>query len=167
MKKIISHISQSGFTILELLIGSAIIAGFLLAATYSFQIFLRLSRENNNSLQSSFLLEEGLEVGRIWRDISWLNISGLTDGNGGNGYYYNFTNGQWATSTVNTFVDGLFERKLQVARAYRDTSTHELVSSGGTEDQDTRLLTVSVAWKTSTGTTTRSLSTYLTNLFNN
>ncbi len=165
MKK---NISQSGFTILELVIGSAIIAGFLLAATYSFQIFLRLSRENNNSLRATFLLEEGLEAARIWRDTSWSDISGLVtvEDNPAQVYYYNFTGANWATTPTNTFIDGLFERKLQVANAYRNGS-NELVSSGGTEDHNTRLLTVSVAWKTSAGTTTRSLSTYLANLFNN
>ena len=60
-------------------------------------------------MQAGFLLEEGVEVVKFFRDTSWLNISGLT---AGTFYYLQFDGTKWATTSSNIFVGGVFERKF-------------------------------------------------------
>ena len=102
-------------------------------ATY-FQKSLQFNQDNKKIVQASFLLEEGLEVVKFFRDTSWLNISGLT---ADTSYYLNFNGTKWATSTSNIFVDNLFERKLVINNVSRDAND-DIVSSGGTNDADTK-----------------------------
>src|SRR3989344_750647 len=156
----ISH----GFTLLEVLIGAAIITASLVATLSIFQQLLKINRENMMNTKAEFLLAEGLEGARIWRDQSWLNLSNLMVGTN---YRYAWASDKWATTTTVTLLDGGFDRTIQTAAVARDSSSHDIVSSGGANDSDTRLVTVTVAWRATVGagTTTRSVSVYLTNLF--
>src|SRR3989344_5170826 len=43
----------------------------------------------------------------------------------------------------------------------------EDITESGTLDPDTKKVTVSVSWRAQSGTSTRSLSIYMTNMFNN
>ncbi len=71
----------------------------------------------------------------------------------------------WQASTTNTYV-GNFERRVTFAAVYRDTNS-DIVSSGGTLDSGARFVTSSVSWSVRGATTTRSVSTYLTDIYGN
>ena len=74
-----SLISKSkGFGLIEIIIGSAILTVSLIAISTYFQKSLQLSQDSGKTVQAGFLLEEGVEVVKFFRDTSWLNISGLT-----------------------------------------------------------------------------------------
>ena len=152
---------SNGFGLIEIIIGSAILTISLIAMSTYFQKSLQLNQDSGKLVKASFLLEEGIEAVKFFRDTSWLNISGLT---AGTPYYLEFDGTKWATTTSNIFVDGIFERKLTIDNVSRDTND-DIVSSGGTLDTGTKKATVSVAWSDRTGTTTKSISTYLTNIF--
>ena len=152
---------SKGFGLIEIIVGSAILTVSLAAVATYFQKSLQFNQDNKKIVQASFLLEEGLEVVKFFRDTSWLNISGLTSNTS---YYLKFDGTKWATSTSNVFVDNLFERKLVINNVSRDAND-DIVSSGGTNDADTKKATVSVSWGGRNGTTTKSISTYLTNIF--
>ncbi|MFH1170150.1 MAG: hypothetical protein V1704_01155 [Candidatus Vogelbacteria bacterium] len=156
---------KKGFTMLEILIGASIITASFLGVLTVFDRLLQASRSMVELSQATTLLEEGLEVGRIFRDQSWINLANWPSGTE---YYliWNGSSGRWATSTVNVFLDGKFERKIGLTNVNRDDTTKDIVSSGGTIDVNTKLLTATVAWSDSGATTTKTLSTYLTNLFN-
>lgn len=160
-QKILNKYRSKGFGLIEIIIGSTILTVSLIAISAYFQKSLQLSQDSAKTVQASFLLEEGIEVAKFFRDTSWQNISGLTVGSS---YYFQFDGAKWATTTSNVFVDGVFERKLVINNASRDAND-DIVSSGGTNDADTKKATVSVSWLGRNGTTTKSISTYITNIF--
>ena len=160
-QKILNKSSGKGFGLIEIIVGSAILTVSLIAISTYFQKSLQLSQDSRKTVQASFLLEEGIEVVKFFRDTSWQNISGLT---AGTAYYLQFGASKWATTSSNIFVDNIFERKIVIDNVSRDAND-DIVSSGGTNDADTKKSTVSVSWLGRNGTTTKSISTYLTNIF--
>lgn len=154
---------KKGFTMLEILIGASIITASFLGVLTVFDRLTRASRQMVELSQAASLLEEGLEVGRLFRDQSWINLANWP---AGTIYYLTWTGSTWATTTVNALIDSKFERQVSLTNVSRDDTSKNIVSSGGTVDPNTKLVTVTVAWSTTGGTTTRSLSAYLTNLFN-
>lgn len=161
MKK---NIYNKGFSLVEIVVGAAVCLIVIVGLSGAFSLILKLSLANTTKVQASFLEEEGIEAVRILRDNSWAgNIATQTSGVP---FFLSFTSGTWATSTRNVFVDNLFERKVTLTSVYRDGSQN-IVSSGGTLDPKTMQATVSVSWLSGGATTTKSLSTYITNIFNN
>lgn len=154
---------KKGFTLLEILVGASIIVASFLGVLTVFDRLTRASRQMMELTQTNFLLEEGLEVARLWRDAGWTNLG---DWPTGAEYYPIWSGDKWATSTTNVFLDGKFERKIRVANVNRDNTSQDIVLSGGTDDPNTKLVTMTVAWSISGATTTKTLSAYFTNLFN-
>ena len=77
-----------GFMLIEVLVAVSIITASTLAAMAVAQKSIVLSYRSVNTVQVSFLLEEGAEAVRILRDDFWTNISSL---NTGADYYLEFT----------------------------------------------------------------------------
>lgn len=153
--------NNNGFSIAEIVVAVAVIAlsifGFLTVAGVS----LKTLRANTNNIQAAFLLEEGVEAVRILRDSGWdANVSPL---NAETNYYLSFNGTTWEATTTNIFIDNFFERKFIADNVYRDSNDDIAVS--GTLDPSTKKIIVSVSWLSQTGTTTKSISTYMTKLF--
>lgn len=162
---------ECGFGLIEMLIGGAILSVSLLAISGFFRSAIDVSERTKNSVKANYLLEEGMEIMKILRDTSFTgNIKNLAVGSP---YYFSWNSGNstWATSTTNVFVDNKFERKFTVANVSRSTLTgatkDDIVSSGGANDPDTKLITVTVAYSHKGATTTKSLQAYVTNIFSN
>lgn len=159
-----SHLRKKGFGLVEVVIGSAVLSVALLGISGFFQTVLRASRVTESAVQGDYLLEEGMEAVKIFRDKSYTsnikNMSTTTT------YYFSWTGTNWATTTTRTIVDGKYERNLTFQDVKRDSITKD-ISATGVYDPDVKLITVSVAWWTPVvGTTTRSIQTYIVNLFN-
>lgn len=152
-----------GFGMVEMVIGAAVLSVSLLAISTFFQTALRASGLTQSAIQGDYLLEEGVEVLKIFRDHSYSNnffkMSTTTD------YFLSWNGTNWATTTTNTFIDGKFERKFTLSDVKRDANSD--ISVSGTYDPDIKHVTVSVAWNSPTGTTSHSIQTYVTNIFNN
>lgn len=151
-----------GFGLIEIVVGSAIFALSILGISSYYQQALQVSQKTGKFVQAGFLLEEGMEIAKYFRDTSWTNISGLTPGTT---YHLSWDGSTWATSTTNIFVDGIFERTFVIDNVNRD-SNDDIVSSGGTLDAGTKKATVSVSWNERGATTTKTISTYLTDFLN-
>ncbi|KKU20949.1 MAG: hypothetical protein UX31_C0024G0018 [Candidatus Nomurabacteria bacterium GW2011_GWA1_46_11] len=153
-----------GMTLVEVLIATSIILVFLLALFGVHNLYLKTAFSSGNVVKAVELAEESLEVMRFLRDSSWsANIATLsldTD------YYLTFGQGEWQVTTSNIWVDNIFEREIRFSAVYRDASG-DIVPSGGVFDLGTLLVVSSVSWSSSAGTTTKSISTYLTNIFDN
>ena len=152
---------KRGFGLIEIIVGGAVLATSLLGISAYYQQSLRVSRSTAQLVQASLLLEESLEVAKFFRDASWANISAPATGAT---YYLSFNGTNWATSTANTYIDGVFERTIRLDDVYRD-GTDDIVSIGGTLDAGTRKVTATVSWWDRTATTTRTIETYLVNIF--
>ena len=156
--------ARGGFGMIEMLIGASAFSIALFSISNFFQLALRTSGTTKSAVQGDYLLEEGMEAVKIFRDLSYTsnirNMSTTTT------YYFSWSGTNWATTTTNTLIDGKFERSFTLADVKRDANSDIAVS--GTYDPDSKLVTVLVAWsEPATGTTTRSIQTYVTNIFNN
>jgi hypothetical protein len=152
-----------GIGLIEVVIGAAIITGLISAVVTATNIFLVSSSSQVSKVKAAYLAEEGIEAVKSIRDYSWTSrIAPLTVGSS---YYLSLSTSSpytWGVTTTPQYIDGML-RTVVLANAYRDANS-DLVASG-TNDTQSRLLTVTIAWPTRTGTTTYSLSTYITNLF--
>ncbi|HEY4516604.1 MAG TPA: hypothetical protein VJG64_01515 [Candidatus Paceibacterota bacterium] len=155
---------HTGFVLIEALVASAIVAVVLAGVIGALLLTLRAALGNNAKVQSAFLAEEGLEAVRILRDDSW--SANIATHSSGVDFYLAFDGTTWRATSTNAFIDNTFERAVVLEDVYRDGS-HDITESGGTLDNNTKKITVSVSLLDHGATTTRALSTYLTNMFNN
>lgn len=154
-----------GVSLVEVVVGSAIILLAIGAITATFTLFLRSEFDNVNQVQAALLAEEGIEAIRSIRDAGY--TTGILPLSTSTPYYlvWNSASSTWATSTSMSLVDGQFLRKVTFANVYRNATDD--IAATGTYDSGTRLVTVRVSWAAPGGTTTRTLSTYIANLFSN
>jgi len=156
--------SSSGLTLVEVLVATSIILVFLSALLGVYGLYLKTAFSSGEVIKAAELAEESLEVMRFLRNSSWdTSIAPLsldTD------YYLAFGAGDWDVSTANIFVDNLFERKVRLSAVSRDVNG-DVVSSGGTLDPNTLLVVSAVSWRSGGATTTKSISTYITDLYDN
>ncbi len=148
---------------IEIIVGAAVLSTTLLGISTFFQATLKVSNTTKSAIQGDYLLEEGVEVLKFLRDTNYTNnLKTLATGVD---HFLLWTGSVWAITTVNTFIDGQFERKFTIANVNRDGTDD--IAEVGTLDPDTKLIMVSVAWNARGATTTRSISTYITNLSEN
>jgi hypothetical protein len=131
----------------------------------AFQVFLSESKLNTERIQSIYLLEEGVEVMRFFRDTEWTSISGLTTDTP---YYIYFDNSAWSTTTTATSTLNGFSRSISIEDVFRRDSDDIIIASTSADtktlDLDTKLITVEAV---SPLGNKRTLSVYLTDLFDN
>ncbi len=156
-------INQKGASVIEVVVGLAIfmIGIFALVKTYNY--YLQFALIHKYDVQAALLAEEGIEAVKILRDQSF--AGNITPLNSGTTYSIAFVNSFWQSTTTRKYVDGIFDRTFTLSDVYRNATDD--ISSSGTLDPGTKKLTVSVAYRGVSGITTKSISTYLTNLFNN
>jgi len=151
-----------GFTLVEVLISASIILISTVAVIGVHSLYLKTALNNAESIKATYLVEEGIEVIRFWRDSSWNNkIKSITQGTA---YGLTLTGSTWSTTT-NQYI-GSFQRRVTLSAVNRSASS-DIVTSGGTLDPDTLLVTSSVSWAKGGATTTKTIATYITNLYGN
>ncbi len=157
---------SKGFGLIEVVVGAAIITASVLALIDAYNTYATYALNNSRNIQAALLAEEGIEAVKFLRDNSWsVKIAPLASTSV---YYLSWNAGAWnLTTTTQSYVDGMFLRTLLVAAVNRDASSQDIVLTGGTTDPYTKKITVNVEYPTSKGTTTRSVSAYITNLFSN
>lgn len=152
-----------GFALVEIIIGSTIISLGIMAAITSFNTYLDYAFSNQKNVQASYLLEEGLEAVTGFRDKGWsTNISKLSTTTT---YYLTFSSSSWATTTTAQYVDGVFLRSIKINDVKRDANDN--IASTGTYDPNTKEVVATVAYSQGHATTTKAISTYITNLYAN
>jgi len=154
---------RKGLSLVEVLVASSIMIIFFMALVGIYNTYLKISRTNIYSIKGGYLAEEGIEAVKSLRDLSWNNnIASLSVNSD---LYLAFSGGRWVATTTNIYIDGMFERKINIYEVNRDPSSGDIVTSGGALDSGTRLITVTVSWPYKNSTSTRSISTYITNLY--
>jgi len=176
MNKIIKKIKEkyrTGFTLVEIVVGVGMLTMFLGANFLYFRKVLDVSQQTTRHIQSGFLLEEGVEAVKLLRDKGWgANIATLTNGTK---YYFTWDsiNREWDVTTTPQLVENLFTRYFILAAVYRNVGTDNIVpaSVGAPDvlDTGTKKVVVTVVWplRSSTVTSTSSVETYISNIFNN
>ncbi len=160
---------NSGFGIIEVVIGAAIVSLALSAVIVKFAFYVRSGASNNSRTKAIALAEEGLEVARALRNQGYsTNIASLT---AGSTYRLAFSGSAWQTTTTNTFIDGRFDRTVVFDSVYRRPAAPDNFGSSSPApkaiDANARKATVTVSWLEKNATTSISVATYLTNLYAN
>ena len=157
------NLLKKGLSLVEVLVASTLIIVFFMALVGIYNTYLKISKTNIYSIKAGYLAEEGIESIKSLRDISWNNnIAPLSTNSN---LYLTFSGGRWVSTSTNTFIDGMFERKINITEVNRDPSNGDIVTSGGSLDSGTRLVTVTVSWPYKNATSTRVMATYITNLY--
>ena len=159
--------SKLGFGLVEVVIASAIISVSIFSLSAVAVIGSQLQRQSLEKIRANFLAEEGVEVMRFLRDKSWSsNLASLSPNTN---YYVKFSTStsQWSISTDFTpYIDSLFIRTVTIDNVSRD-SNDSITLSGGTNDPDSKKVTVTISWQEQRATSTVSLSAYLLDIFDN
>jgi prepilin-type N-terminal cleavage/methylation domain-containing protein len=154
---------EKGFSLLEIIIGAAIMSLTVLGAFAAVSQSLSKGLATTEKVKASLYAEEALEAMRQFRDDGWANLGDIADGTT---YYLSTTTVAWATSTTATpLLEGVYYRAIVVSDVYRRDSDNDIVDSGDpdpkTVDPNTRRVDATVSWKTQQIVFT----TYLANIF--
>lgn len=152
-----------GFGLVEVIVGVSIISLSILSVMLVAQLSQKVVGESTRKIQAAFLAEEGVEALKSMRDTSWQNNIDLL--NAGSDYHLSFNGTAWVSTTSNAYIDNIFERKFVIDNVNRDASDD--IAASGAVDPHTKKVTIFVSWSARNGTTTKSISTYITNLHSN
>lgn len=151
---------KKGTSLVEVIIAAAVIL-LVLSGLYTTHIFfLKTILRNIDTVKANFLMEEGIEAVKTIRDSDWVKISSLIPGTN---YRLTFNSSVWATTTSVALIENRFDRVFSVEEVYREVDG-DITESGGTLDEGTMKLNVSVSWWNGVSTTTKSTETYISNL---
>jgi prepilin-type N-terminal cleavage/methylation domain-containing protein len=155
--------NKKGFSLVEVLVAVfiATLSIFIVWKVYTF--FIEISFSNPSVFQASFLAEEGIEAMKLMRDDNWTaNIAGLTSGVP---YTLTFNGTAWALIETTVLIDSQFDRRVLVYDVYRDGTGN--IAESGTLDRNTKKISVQVSWVKNSKVTSRQLTTYVSNIFEN
>lgn len=154
---------NKGSFLAEILIGSAIISVGIIAIISTFVVYVQYAFANEKNVEANYLLEEGIEAVTFFRDSGWdNNIAKLSTTTA---YYLVFSGSSISTSTSAQYTDGIFLRSFSISDVTRDANDD--ISASGTFDPFTKKITARVEYWQGHSTTTKSLSTYISNIYNN
>ena len=125
------------------MVATSIITVSILATMTVAQKSIYVSRQALHATQAAFLLEEGAENTRIARDNAWSNVTALN-----------------SSEQV-----GIFTRTVVASNVNRDDTSKDIVTSEGTIDDGTKLITVTVSWPEGGIAVTKTLRFYISNIF--
>lgn len=151
--------NQKGLGMVEIIVVIAVIIVAFTAILQLFRLEIRTERVRREELRAYALLSEAMEAARSVRDDEWSNLSTLTPGVD---YYSTIQDGSWILSGTDPGQINGYSRWVVLSQVQRDAND-DIVSSGGTLDPDTLLVTGYVEWQSGGETKNRSLATYLTN----
>jgi type II secretory pathway pseudopilin PulG len=162
-----------GFTIVEVIFACAIISVSTIVLMQVAQKGVQLSNLALKKSQASLLLEEGAEAMKSIRDGSWTTIANLSLDTEYH-LFFNTSTKTWGlnVSTTNLSgcipsypIDSIFNRTIVVSSVGRDAND-DILTSGGTTDVKTKKITVTVSWPSTGGVNSKSLSFYMSDIFN-
>lgn len=151
---------QSGVSLIEAILGIAIITVMVIAIGFSIDTYMNARAELLTNTKAMYLAEEGYEIARALRNEDWNLIDSLV---ANDVYYFAVATSTLAITATPEVIDTNFVRSFVVRELYRDTNDDITASttSGAVVDPDAREIEVYVSGPT--GTT--SLQAILTNMF--
>jgi type II secretory pathway pseudopilin PulG len=173
MKRISTH---NGISIVEAVVGIAILSFFIITIIGSFTLFTKTAAENTQRMQAAYLLEEGMEGVRFSRDSAWNTISNL---NTTKTYVLNITSSAITLPEKDVVYTGeipldntVFTRTLRVRDVCRHNGTDVIdrltpPSCSGSVylDTDIRYIEMKVEWQNRDGSQIETVEGYFANIF--
>jgi len=154
---------NKGFGLVEIILGASILTVGILALIISYTTYVKFALSNQKNVQAAYLLEEGIEAVTILRDKGWTaNIATLSTTTT---YYLSWNGSHFATTTTAQYVDGQFLRSVGISDVKRDGS--DRIATAGTWDPNTKKITATVSYFQGHATTTKSIASYISNIYSN
>ncbi len=146
----------------EVIVAVSVAIFSILAVWKVYIFFIKISLSNPATFQASFLAEEGVEAVKFMRDYGWnTNIAPLSSSTS-----YTLVFGTtWGLTATPSFIDGRFDRRIIFSDVYRDGLGN--IAEIGSPDAGTKKVLVTVSWPNETGTSTKEITTYVSNIFKN
>ncbi len=151
-------ISYTGQSLIELLIVIGLLAILLPVLFYGFIAGQQGRNQEDQQFQAVSLLKEASEAVRNVKEADWNTFA--IDGN----YHADVSGNKWVLANGPSTFNGLGEL-INIADVYRNPTSQQIVTSGGTLDPSTKKVTVTVSWSTPRSSSISS-TLYLTRLTN-
>lgn len=140
-------LKRRGFGLVEIVVASAILSVVMIDVFNLFQASRKTSKATEEENQVNYLLEEGVEALKSFRDISYSanfnNFSTTTPYS----FRWDSVSNSWASTTAVSYIDSKYIRTFSISDVKRDTTTHNIATTGTTAyDPDVKLATVSTTW---------------------
>lgn len=152
-----------GYGMVEIVVGSAIIASVLVATVTAVNEIRQLDVRTTKLIRANYLLLEGIDVVKILRDTSW--SSEIATLSLGTPHYLTWDSVSWGASTSVSVIDGNFYRTISFSSVNRDVNDD--IATIGALDAGTLKVTSSVSWSYRNSTSTKIFETYITDLYGN
>ena len=154
---------MKGFSLIEVIVGAAVVALVVAAIATAWSFYAKLASQSSRLTQADLLIEEGAEALQYWRDKGWnTNIATLSTTTT---YFLYWSGTDYAATTTKTTSNG-YLRAFTLSPVYRDSSFN-ITSSGGTLDTGTLLATLYVYLNATPTTTVETAQTLIHDTFNN
>jgi len=153
-----TYSKQAGQLLVELLVALGISSILIPAIMTGFIASRQGKAQERQRLEATAIAREAGEAVRIVRDAGWSNVA--TNGT----YHPVISGGTWTLASGSATLSG-YTRSVVIADVSRDPAGN-IVHSGGTVDQSTKKITVTVSWGTpiESSVSNAFLITRLTNL---
>ena len=115
---------SGGIGLIEAVAGISIVSIFIFSLMLATQLSQKIVGESVRNIQASFLLEEGVDAVKIFRDTSW--SSGIGNLVAGQNYFFSYNGTTWISTKGDTGVSVLEE--FGSVKTSRLKSTTRLVS---------------------------------------
>lgn len=156
--------AKKGASLVEILIASSVITLTLVVLISVYSMVAKFALSNVRVLKATVLVEEVTEVLGYMRDAGFnSNIASLVDDTT---YRVYWDGTVWTIITAPVLLEERYDVSFALSPVYRDTNFN-VISSGGTLDNNSRKVVITVAWREGVATSTKSAETYLFNVFNN
>lgn len=157
--------NKKGLSLVEVIIGSAVIIGGMLALISTMGNFVSSENSSERTIQALLIRDEGIEVVKYLRDVSWSTHIASTEDNVP--YEAIFNDSRWSLSTsTHQLIDSKITRKIYFSPVLRNQES-DITDSDGIEDNNTKKVTIVVTYPIKNGISTTTISTYVMNIFNN
>jgi Tfp pilus assembly protein PilV len=134
--------SSKGISIVEIIVAAAIIGTTVIGIVGAIQVYLKIVHQNARETQAVLLLDETAEALQYLRDDSFSGHIATAIAGDEYTLFWNGTGYELGTSTITLPYD--MTRTVVFSEVERDAS--DQIVTSGTEDDSTRLATITVEW---------------------
>lgn len=136
---------KRGVGLVEVIVGSAILAVVLFAFTSSLSLYSRANADATSRSQALYLAEEALEVVRGLRDAGWTAHIATASVDTDYGISFDTESSAWTLVSLPDTVEE-FTRTIVFRDVYRDSDDNIVEDTSESYDPDSRILEVDVTW---------------------
>lgn len=146
---------------MEVLVASAILVTATIGVVGALRLYASIVAADVERTQAAVLVQEAAEAVQLMRDASWdTEVASLALDTT---YHLAWENGSYAATTTEVLLQERFTRTVTFSAVERDANDN-IVTSGGTADDDTRRVTIAV-YRESDGTELLTSDLFLHNMY--